>query len=50
MKEPQFFKEHMISCFGKTCHNFDSQGTYKSSFEFDFEQLKDVIIANWRNT
>ena len=37
----------MVSFFGKTCHNFDWQGIYKRPFKFDFEQLKDVIIANW---
>ena len=38
----------MISYFGKTCHNFDLQGTYRNAFIFDFE-LKDIIAANWRN-
>ena len=37
----------MISCFGKT---FNSQGTYRSPFKFVFEQPKDIITANWRNT
>ena len=40
----------MISYFGKTYHNFDSQGTYRNLFKFDFEQLKYIITANWRNT
>ena len=34
----------------KTCHNFDSEGTYRSPFKFDFEQLKDILTGNWRNS
>ena len=40
----------MISYFVETCHNFDSQDGYRSPFKFDFEQLKDIITASWRNT
>ena len=38
----------MISYFGKNfnLYNFNSQGTYRSPFKFDFEQLKDIITAN----
>ena len=39
----------MISYFEKLCHNFYLEGTYRSPFKFDFEQLKE-ITANWRNT
>ena len=34
----------------KTCHNFDSHGTYTIPFKFNFEQLKDNITVDWRNT
>ena len=44
-----FLKNIWSVILEKTCQNFDSQGTYRSPLKFDFEQLKDIITANWRN-
>ena len=49
MNESQFLKDFSKNIWSvileKKSHNFDLQGIYRSTFKFDFEQLKDIITA-----